>query len=119
MYDVIVIGAGPAGCMTAKRVADAGYDVLLVERMKIPREKSCSGILIKKSIDVIESEFGKIPSSVLCKPNISRGIIITNEENRIFKFENDGLNVWRSIQTRSVCAPKSEISRAHWTDGLL
>jgi len=96
MYDVIVVGAGPAGCITAKRLTDAGHNVLLVERMKIPREKSCSGILIKKSINIIENEFGKIPDSVLCKPNISRGIIITNEENQTFKFESDGLNVWRS-----------------------
>ena len=93
----MVIGAGPAGCITAGRLADAGYDVLLVERMMIPREKSCSGILIKKSIKLIENEFGKIPSSVLCKPNISKGIIITNEENQTFKFESDGLNVWRSL----------------------
>ena len=97
MYDVMVIGAGPAGCITAKKLSDAGYDVLLVERMKIPREKSCSGILIKKSINLIENEFGKIPNSVLCKPCISKGIIITNEEDKTFKFESDGLNVWRSL----------------------
>ena len=97
MYDIMVIGAGPAGCITAKKLADEDYNVLLVERMKIPREKSCSGILIKKSINIIENEFGKIPDYVLCKPNISRGIIITNEENQTFKFESDGLNVWRSL----------------------
>ncbi|OEC85293.1 MULTISPECIES: NAD(P)/FAD-dependent oxidoreductase [Methanobacterium] len=97
MYDVMVIGAGPAGCMAAKRLADAGYGVLLVERMSIPREKSCSGILIKKSIKVIKNEFGKIPDSVLCKPNISKGIVITNEKGQTFKFESDGLNVWRSL----------------------
>lgn len=113
MYDVVVIGAGPAGCMAAKRLTDSGYNVLLVERMKIPREKSCSGILIKKSINMIKNEFGKIPDSVLCKPDISKGILITNEENETFKFESDGLNVWRSIQTLCVCAPKSKISRVY------
>ena len=97
MYDVMVIGAGPAGCITAKKLADADYNVLLVERMKMPREKSCSGILIKKSINLIENELGKIPHSVLCKPHISKGIIITNEKNQTFKFESDGLNVWRSL----------------------
>jgi len=31
-YDVVVVGAGTAGCYTAATVADAGYDVVVVER---------------------------------------------------------------------------------------
>ncbi len=89
MYDVIVIGAGPAGCMAAKRIANAGYKVLLVDKMQMPREKSCSGILIKKSVDLVENHFGKIPDTVLCRPNKNRGIIITNEENQVSRFESE------------------------------
>ncbi|MCC5466883.1 FAD-dependent oxidoreductase [Pelosinus sp. Bkl1] len=96
MYDVIVIGAGPAGCMAAKRLARTGYKVLLVEKMQVPREKSCSGILIERSIDLVENEFGKIPDTVLCSPSVTKGIIIYNEENLSFKFESKGLNIWRS-----------------------
>ncbi len=96
MYDVIIIGAGPAGCMAAKKTADAGYNVLLVEKMEVPREKSCSGLLIKKSIDMVENEFGPIPRTILCKNHVNKGIIITNEANQIFKFESEGLNLWRS-----------------------
>lgn len=36
-YDCIVIGAGPAGGTAATLVAEAGNDVLLVEREKMPR----------------------------------------------------------------------------------
>ncbi|RMF39298.1 MAG: NAD(P)/FAD-dependent oxidoreductase [Planctomycetota bacterium] len=36
-YDVIVIGGGPAGCMAAGLVAEAGLSTLLVEREKVPR----------------------------------------------------------------------------------
>jgi flavin-dependent dehydrogenase len=36
-YDVIVIGAGPAGSSTATLLAQAGHDVLLLERSQIPR----------------------------------------------------------------------------------
>ena len=36
-YDCIVIGAGPGGCATSAMVAQAGYDVLLIEREKLPR----------------------------------------------------------------------------------
>ena len=31
-YDVVVVGAGTSGCYTAATVADAGYDVAIVER---------------------------------------------------------------------------------------
>ncbi len=36
-YDVVVIGAGPAGCTAAGIVAQAGFSTLLVEREKLPR----------------------------------------------------------------------------------
>jgi len=33
-FDVIVVGAGTAGCMTAKTVADVGLEVCLIDRKK-------------------------------------------------------------------------------------
>ncbi len=48
MYDVIVVGAGATGCTAAKTLSENGYKVLLVEKFKMPRYKSCSGQLIKK-----------------------------------------------------------------------
>ena len=36
-FDVVVIGAGPAGCTAAALVAESGRSVLLVEREKFPR----------------------------------------------------------------------------------
>lgn len=39
--DVIVVGAGPAGSATAHYLAIAGYDVILIDRCKFPRDKVC------------------------------------------------------------------------------
>jgi menaquinone-9 beta-reductase len=39
--DVIVVGAGPAGSAAAYYVASAGYDVILVDKQKFPRDKVC------------------------------------------------------------------------------
>ena len=39
--DVIVVGAGPAGSATAFHLAQAGLDVLLLEKTTFPREKVC------------------------------------------------------------------------------
>ena len=38
---MIVVGAGPAGSATAQYLAIAGYDVILIDRCKFPRDKIC------------------------------------------------------------------------------
>ncbi len=97
MYDVIVIGAGPAGSTAAKVLAEKGLRVLLVERHKLPRYKSCSGVLIQKTLDLVRCYFGKdVPLSATCTPTENRGMIFTDDKGREFRFEQGGLNIWRS-----------------------
>jgi electron-transferring-flavoprotein dehydrogenase len=43
MYDFVVVGAGPAGSRFARQAADAGYDVLALERGTIGTPLACSG----------------------------------------------------------------------------
>src|SRR6266542_5351734 len=43
MYDVIVVGLGPAGATAAAEVARAGWSVLALEWKPIPRYKVCGG----------------------------------------------------------------------------
>lgn len=97
MYDVIVIGAGPAGCTAAKTLSENGYNVLLAEKFKLPRYKSCSGQLIKKSLDLVREYFGEdVPDFTTCAPAENRGMIFTDDKGETFRFEQQGLNVWRS-----------------------
>ncbi len=97
MFDVIVVGAGPAGATTAKMLADSGLKVLIVERLKLPRYKSCSGVLIKKSMDLVKQYFGEaVPTSVMCTPYDNHGMIFTDDKGKEYAFEQEGLNVWRS-----------------------
>ena len=41
VWDAVVIGAGPAGALTARELARLGLRVLLVDRAKFPRNKVC------------------------------------------------------------------------------
>src|SRR5262249_60964156 len=48
--DVIVVGAGPAGSSTAFHLAQAGLDVLLLEKSRFPREKVCGDGLTPRAV---------------------------------------------------------------------
>jgi menaquinone-9 beta-reductase len=48
--DVIVVGAGPAGSTTAYYLAQAGLDVLLLEKSRFPREKVCGDGLTPRGV---------------------------------------------------------------------
>lgn len=39
--DVLIVGAGPAGCAAAIELARAGHDVLVADRATFPRDKCC------------------------------------------------------------------------------
>lgn len=97
MYDVIVIGAGPAGCTAAKTLSEKGYKTLLAEKFELPRNKSCSGILIEKTMKLVKLYFGENPPSfATCTPTQNRGMIFTNDKGKEFRFEQEGLNIRRS-----------------------
>jgi geranylgeranyl reductase family protein len=49
-YDVVVVGAGPAGACAAKFLADAGAQVVLVDKARFPRPKPCAGWINEEAI---------------------------------------------------------------------
>lgn len=48
--DVIVVGAGPSGATTAYYLAQAGLDVLLLEKTSLPRDKVCGDGLTPRAV---------------------------------------------------------------------
>jgi geranylgeranyl reductase family protein len=52
--DVLVVGGGPSGASCAYWLADAGYDVLLVEKKRYPREKTCGDGLTPRAVRQLE-----------------------------------------------------------------
>jgi geranylgeranyl reductase family protein len=51
MPDVIIVGAGPAGTSAAYTLACGGADVLLLDRMEFPRDKTCGDGLTPASVE--------------------------------------------------------------------
>ncbi len=53
--DVLVVGGGPAGAACAYWLAEAGHDVLLLEKKRYPREKTCGDGLTPRAVKELES----------------------------------------------------------------
>src|SRR6188508_1021455 len=52
-FDVLVIGAGPAGSTAAHRLARAGASVLLADKATFPRDKPCGGGLTMRAVRLL------------------------------------------------------------------
>lgn len=54
IYDAIIVGAGPAGTAAAISLAQRGYDMLVLERSRFPREKLCGEFVTPECFDVFD-----------------------------------------------------------------
>jgi FAD binding domain len=50
-FDVLVVGAGPAGSSAAFHLAHQGADVLLVDRFAFPRDKRCGDGIVTAALE--------------------------------------------------------------------
>ncbi len=101
IYDAVVVGSGPSGAAAAKRLTGEGLRVLVLEKKKLPRYKICSGIIFKKSQEITERYFGRIPDAVYVQPKLLKGVRfwsdLGNYSDWPFSKDSEGApNVWRS-----------------------
>jgi geranylgeranyl reductase family protein len=59
-YDVIVVGAGPSGSAAATLLAREGFSVLLLEKTKHPRHKSCGGGLSARLLPFLDHDVNEV-----------------------------------------------------------
>ncbi len=52
--DVLIIGGGPAGSATATWLARSGFDVLLIDRARFPRDKPCAEYMSPEAVRWID-----------------------------------------------------------------
>lgn len=61
-YDIVIVGAGPAGSVAAYECAKRGFKTLLLEKAIIPREKACGGAVMYRGIRILN---GIIPRELI------------------------------------------------------
>jgi len=91
-FDVIVVGAGTGGCMTAKTLAEAGLEVCLIDRKRREDigEKVCGDAIAKHHLDDLGLEY---PKGEELESRISGVKIYSPDKETVFKIK--GERVWR------------------------
>jgi flavin-dependent dehydrogenase len=104
MYDLIVIGGGPAGTAAAITAARGGARVLLLERGRFPRHKVCGEFVSAESLGLLASLLAPGNSTLLQDaPRISAG--------RIFL---DGRQLATAITPSAASIPRYDLDLALW-----
>ncbi|MGO1750474.1 MAG: NAD(P)/FAD-dependent oxidoreductase [Marinobacter sp.] len=60
-YDLIIVGAGPAGSTLAKALEDSGKRALLIDKQDFPRDKTCAGWVtptVMETLNIDLAEYG-------------------------------------------------------------
>ncbi|MCX8158200.1 MAG: FAD-dependent monooxygenase [Candidatus Diapherotrites archaeon] len=84
-YDVVIIGAGPAGCSSAKNLSEE-LKAIIIDSNKLPREKPCGGILVKEAMNFIKNL--KPPEKIFVEPKeIKIEYIDLNKNEKFFSNE--------------------------------
>jgi flavin-dependent dehydrogenase len=61
MWDVVVVGGGPAGSSIARELRRRGLSVAIVERARFPRPKACGEGLMPRGVRALPSPFRGTP----------------------------------------------------------
>ncbi len=97
-YDVVVVGAGPAGAAAARRCVEEGLKTLIVEKHKLPRDKNCSGLIAREAEEFVERRFGPIPEDCKSTSGDYLGVALhfPSVPSLYINGRERAANVWRS-----------------------
>jgi geranylgeranyl reductase family protein len=85
-YDVVVVGAGPAGSTAAYECANMGLSTLILEKCALPREKPCGGAVMYRGIKIID---GDIPRNIVERK--IQGLRFLLPGGKVAEFTSDSL----------------------------
>ena len=70
LFDTVIIGAGPAGCTAALKLAETGFKIALVDKFLLPNHKVCGDALSGTVVNVLKQLPGDCYNEFLRLPGI-------------------------------------------------
>jgi geranylgeranyl reductase family protein len=126
-YDVIIVGAGPAGTITAYHLARAGFHVLILEKEKLPRYKSCAGAVAARTLDIIDFDISPVLERsvyrVCFTHKFGRGRLMAAESPLAYMVMRDKLDYLlteKAVQAGAEVLQEAEVTDIHvHSDGAI
>ncbi|NPV91320.1 MAG: NAD(P)/FAD-dependent oxidoreductase [Firmicutes bacterium] len=105
-YDAIVIGGGPAGCETARLLAEKGYKVMVAEEhRKIGEPIQCAGLVSLRTLQAATISVGiiinQIKGAFIHSPG---GEVLSIRDREAYAFVIDRTEFDRKLSERAQCA---------------
>jgi geranylgeranyl reductase family protein len=92
IYDVAIVGAGPAGAQAAFTLEKKGFNIIIIDKQEFPRTKPCAGVLPPRIFSEVE-----VPNNIIERP--LEGYKLVSPSGYIVRssFPNPGIIVRREI----------------------
>jgi menaquinone-9 beta-reductase len=121
-YDVIICGAGPAGCTCALSLAESGLKVALIDKAVFPRDKICGdsfGAYIPKVLNTLNPSFANTYNQFQPKSPIDSVRIFTPKKQQTdFHYRETGYVISRRDFDNFLLELVSSQTRAEIFTGL-
>lgn len=120
-FDVLIIGAGPAGSLAAYHLAKAGLRVAVVEAARFPRPKACGGGLQVRAVRHIPFDIAPVLRATLSSLTLT--FRLAEEHSRcyhspivhtVLRAEFDDFLLQQAIQAGAVMLAGHRVAGIEW-----
>ena len=85
-WDVVVVGAGPAGAVSAAQFARRGFRVALIDRAHFPRNKACAEYM-SPGVREVAQRLGIWEAIHRAGPNLVPGMEVVSPAGKVLRLE--------------------------------
>lgn len=94
IYDLVIVGGGPAGSSAAIAAAHFGLKTLILDRQKFPRDKICGDAFGNESFELLK-EYGFNPKNISALDSVIKNKEFLFEDDQGFSFRLNNPNIFQ------------------------